>query len=263
MQLGQRIRQARLEAGLSQRQLCGNAITRNMLSQIENGSAKPSMDTLTYLAAQLQKPIGYFLEETAVLSANSQVMQDARAAYRQGQMEKLVDILKEYRSPDEVFDEEYGLLRCLGLLHQAEQAVAENRAAHARQLLEEAEKIETCYYTKELVYRRQLLMAQVALEPVQLPADDKPLLVRAKAALKSEDIGRCVALLEACEEQNIPDWHYLRAEAAFLAEDYRTASDHYHRVEELRPRDCYPKLEQCYRALEDYRRAYEYACKQR
>lgn len=34
MELGQRLKQARLEAGMSQRQLCGDVITRNMLSQI-------------------------------------------------------------------------------------------------------------------------------------------------------------------------------------------------------------------------------------
>ena len=46
MTLGEKIRQARLDAHLSQRELCGDVITRNMLSQIENGSARPSMDTL-------------------------------------------------------------------------------------------------------------------------------------------------------------------------------------------------------------------------
>ena len=39
MDIGSRIKQARLEAGLSQRQLCGDTITRNMLSLIENGTA--------------------------------------------------------------------------------------------------------------------------------------------------------------------------------------------------------------------------------
>ena len=52
MELGQKLRLARQEAGLSQRQLCGEVITRNMLSQIENGSAKPSMETLRYLAGR-------------------------------------------------------------------------------------------------------------------------------------------------------------------------------------------------------------------
>ena len=44
MELGEKLRQARMEAGLSQRQLCGDVITRNMLSQIENGAARPSME---------------------------------------------------------------------------------------------------------------------------------------------------------------------------------------------------------------------------
>ena len=78
MELGQKIRAARQELGLSQRQLCGEEITRNMLSLIENGSAKPSMKTLQYLAVRLGKNISYFLEETAVLSPNQAVMASAR-----------------------------------------------------------------------------------------------------------------------------------------------------------------------------------------
>ena len=70
MELGQRLRQARLEAGLSQRQLCGEVITRNMLSQIENGSARPSMETLRYLASRLGKPISFFLEEHRTKAAS-------------------------------------------------------------------------------------------------------------------------------------------------------------------------------------------------
>ena len=62
MELGEKLRQARLEAGLSQRQLCGDHITRNMLSLIEHGTAKPSMDTLKLLAARRGKPVIFFLE---------------------------------------------------------------------------------------------------------------------------------------------------------------------------------------------------------
>ena len=75
MTLGEKLKQARLEAGLSQRQLCGDVITRNMLSQIENGSARPSMDTLKYLASRLGKPVSYFLEEEAEVPANLAVME--------------------------------------------------------------------------------------------------------------------------------------------------------------------------------------------
>ena len=68
MTLGEKLKQARLEAGLSQRQLCGEEVTRNMLSQIENGVAMPSMGTLSYFARQLGKPVSFFLEEAISLS---------------------------------------------------------------------------------------------------------------------------------------------------------------------------------------------------
>ena len=82
MELGEKLKQTRLEAGLSQRQLCGDVITRNMLSQIESGKARPSMPTLQYLAGRLGKPVGYFLEEDTVLSPNIGLMEQARAILR-------------------------------------------------------------------------------------------------------------------------------------------------------------------------------------
>ena len=66
MTLGEKIKQARLEAGLSQRQLCGEEVTRNMLSQIENGAARPSMATLSYFAARLGKNISWSILAYAV-----------------------------------------------------------------------------------------------------------------------------------------------------------------------------------------------------
>ena len=62
MDLGSKIKQLRIDKMMTQKELAGNEITRNMLSQIENGSARPSMDTLRYLAGQLGKPVSYFLE---------------------------------------------------------------------------------------------------------------------------------------------------------------------------------------------------------
>ena len=78
MELGQKLKQARLEAGLSQRQLCGDTITRNMLSQIENGTANPSDATLQALCARLGKPVSYFREE--VPSPNLSLLHQAQAA---------------------------------------------------------------------------------------------------------------------------------------------------------------------------------------
>ena len=84
MTLGEKIRAARLEAGLSQRQLCDGSITRNMLSQIENGAARPSMATLQLLSQRLGKTVSYFLDEQAVVSPNLSCMAAARQALAAG-----------------------------------------------------------------------------------------------------------------------------------------------------------------------------------
>ena len=42
MTLGQKIREARQSKGMTQKELVGDYITRNMLSKIENDSAIPS-----------------------------------------------------------------------------------------------------------------------------------------------------------------------------------------------------------------------------
>ena len=120
MELGEKIRQARLEAGLSQRALCGDVITRNMLSQIENGSAKPSMATLQHLAKGLGKPVGFFLEEQSVLSPNPQLMQDARQAYAEKDHSRVLTLLEDYQDPDPLFDQEKHYLWALSALALAE-----------------------------------------------------------------------------------------------------------------------------------------------
>jgi transcriptional regulator with XRE-family HTH domain len=51
--IGARIRQARLQAGLTQQRLAGDRYTKAYVSALENGSSKPSMAALNYLAARL------------------------------------------------------------------------------------------------------------------------------------------------------------------------------------------------------------------
>ena len=59
--LGEKIREKRLEKGLTQDELAGEKITRNMLSMIERGITSPSVGTLVYLAERLGVPAGYFI----------------------------------------------------------------------------------------------------------------------------------------------------------------------------------------------------------
>lgn len=46
MDIGKKIREIRTEKLMTQSQLAGDEITRNMLSRIENGAALPSLGTV-------------------------------------------------------------------------------------------------------------------------------------------------------------------------------------------------------------------------
>ena len=114
MELGEKLRLTRLEAGLSQRALCGDEITRNMLSRIENGAARPSMKTLGCLAARLGKPVSYFLEEDTVCSPNQKIMTAARQLFDGKDYTGAMQALAQYRAPDEIYDRERQLLEMGG-----------------------------------------------------------------------------------------------------------------------------------------------------
>lgn len=51
-ELGRRIKEARIAKKMTQAELVGDFITRNMLSRIESGNATPSVKTLEYIGGQ-------------------------------------------------------------------------------------------------------------------------------------------------------------------------------------------------------------------
>lgn len=268
MALGERLKQARLEKGLSQRQLCGDAITRNMLSQIENGSAKPSMDTLSYLAGRLEKPVSFFLEETVEISPNSAPMAQARKAYGAGQYRQVCDVLEAWEQEDDIAPERW-LLECLGLMGQAGEAIADGKMIFAKSLLEKAAQAgdKTPYYTTEMERQRLLMLytADPAAAPeleARLPWDDREYCLRAESLLQAGEYDRAANLLDGVQSDDVR-WHLLRARAAMAQKDYEKAIACYQMAEGQEPMQCAKALEQCYLALEDYKMAYHYACKQR
>lgn len=260
MELGQKLKQARQELGLSQRQLCGDVITRNMLSLIENGLASPSMETLKYLSKRLGKPLSFFLEEDAVTSPNQQFMEQARAAFDRGEYGLVLQELESYCRPDSVFDREEALLRALSLLCLAEEAISRGKSPYALELLKKAGEAgaQTPYYTKELERRRLLSLAQ--LQPTELPVDDRELLLRAELALKQNEPEEAVRYLEATQLRSGSYWNFLRGRAYLCAADYAHAQVCLEAAWQYNPKTCATLLEQCCREQEDFKGAYRYAC---
>jgi len=118
--LGKKLKEARLSKKLTQSDVVGTFITRNMLSQIESGAASPSLRTLEYLANTLEIPIHYlisenteggeFLPQIDMLSEKSETPQtppntelyglilSLKALYDSGQFDKLGEVLNELSS---------------------------------------------------------------------------------------------------------------------------------------------------------------------
>lgn len=262
MEMGQRLRKARQEAGMTQQALCGNRITRNMLSQIENGTAHPSMATLQYLADALGKPVSYFLGET-VLTENQQRMARARQAFSQQRYRAALTCLEDYVSPDASLDWEWGLLGFLCCLSLAEEAAREGRRPVASKLLGQAKRFESPYITPELRSRQALLGQLLGKQPKQnqLPSLDEELLLRARLSLEAGDQNRALALLEAMERPGA-DGLLLKGTALLQKKDY-TAARRVLEQAEKQGADCCAQLELCYRELKDFEKAYAYACRAR
>lgn len=257
MTLGQRILRARQEAGLSQRQLAGGEITRNMLSALEHDAANPSVATLRYLSVQLGKPVSFFLGEDVPPVDGYDRMLDARAAYDAGEYRRCAELLED-GMPGAAIAREWALLGLLARMKLAEQAIREGRLPYARELLQrvEQEKGACPYFTSERELR--LLMARAGMETALLP-DDGALLIRAGHALEQGRGADAARYLDAAEDRDTPEWHSLRGEVCFARGDYRQAAAHYHRAEASF--DLNGRLEVCYRELEDYKMAYFYAKK--
>ncbi len=260
MTLGEKLRQARLEAGFSQRQLCGDEITRNMLSQIEHDTAHPSMDTLRYLAGKLGKSLGYFLDEEGAGLPNLGVIRRARAAWAEGNWKEVIRALEDYRGPDEAFDPEKEMLQALGHLGMARNALEESRRLYALELLARVEP--KGYLAQELERRKLLLLARAGgkVSPEQLHSLDEELLARAAGTLETGGAERALALLDAAEDQKNPAWQMLRGRAFLALGDYAQAAACLENAEDP---GRLALLEVCYREMGDFRKAYEYACQQR
>lgn len=253
MELGQKIRAARLEAGLSQRQLCGDTITRNMLSQIENGTARPSMDTLQILATRLHKTVGYFLDEG--VSCNEKRMQQLR----QAAPEQVGQLLKDYVSPDPVFDRERYFLESNAYLTLSRQALQEGKKAYAQALLEKgvAAGEKTPYFQKmpALLLAYEIDPSRAAQLCAELPDHSLLFQMQAESALQEGKWELALSYLKLIPSLS-DRGAFLKGEAYYGLGQYEKAAESY--LKSQMP--VYDRLEKCYKELKDFEKAYHYAC---
>ena len=157
MTLGQKIKAARLEKGLTQKEVVGDYITRNMLSKIENDAATPSVRTLEYLAGALGLPASFFLSGSLVSDGLvPDGLNEARAAFRERRWLDCLTLLDADRTAGTT--DEGCLLHALAGAEAAREALAQEKPEEARELAEAA-----LYYNQEGMYHSPELDARLTL----------------------------------------------------------------------------------------------------
>ena len=278
MTLGQKIRQTRLARGLTQKELAGEQITRNMLSQIEHDAAQPSMRTLEYLAAMLNVDAGWLLSGEDGGGAADRLA-SARALLREGQWRACWELLHEDAA--QAGDEEL-LILSRAAMQLAWEHLGREEFDDALALAQEAAECDArgLYSDPALQAAALELAARVALARRQ-DADAQAEAYRrqhlrqqaeARYHLAQEHIQAAekeIWSISELPEAQQTEYLLLRGRIALRKEQFENALLYLQQAEQTGGasryllRELYASMEQCCREREDFKGAYEYATRQR
>ncbi|MBP5293510.1 MAG: helix-turn-helix transcriptional regulator [Clostridia bacterium] len=284
MQIGQKIRELRLKENITQAELVGDRLTRNMLSMIENGKVVPSLQTIEYLAARLKVSTGMLFstgQEEYILKKD-RFSQSVKQMFLAGEFEKCLsecDSLGERGSADD----EIAWIRAHCLYQLGHKAFLEGQMTEASRLFNQsrvsAER--TMFSTDEICssidahFRliRQLTDGAVTDTYVSMKdsgsdsflAQDRAwnAFLRAREALSNNDLETVNDFLSEHDADEDIWTELIRAELAVYDGDYRSGRMILDRIlsreADIKPVIKYYLLEDleiCCREIDDFKGAY-------
>ncbi len=281
MTFGEKLKQRRQQLGLTQKQTAGDKITRNMLSQLENDLARPSVATLEYLSQVLQVSPSWLLDRKP--AGEESEIAEARQLLAQKKYAECLSVLEQM---EEQGDEAL-LIDSMAALFSAEQALGDERFADAQTLAARAvsKSERSLYRSPELCVRASAVIARCrteakqdaqqavdAYKEVYLQAQNNVRyhLFLARYALEQEHIQaaeREIWSIADLPDENRAEYLILRGRIAARKEEYENARLYLQQAEadelpKILRRELYRCMEICSRETGDFRSAYEYAAKQ-
>ena len=156
MEIGEKIKRLRTAKLMTQAELAGSEITRNMLSRIENGAAQPSLGTVMYVAERLGVSPGFLLagEEDDQLYFKSQEIKSIKRIYS----DKNFRLCREMCQNSEWSDDELWLIMAECSLRIGTEEFCTGNLRSAAEYFDEA--IEYCNKT---VYNTDVIAAEAAV----------------------------------------------------------------------------------------------------
>lgn len=136
--IGTKIKDLRSAKMMTQQELAGDHITRNMLSRIENGFALPSLPSLLYIAERLSVTPGYLLasEGEEFYYKKTSRMPDILNTFSAGEWM----ICKDLCSTLSGFDDEIRFVTFLCELNAAKELFSTGQLREAAEMFDEAKK---------------------------------------------------------------------------------------------------------------------------
>ena len=270
MTLGDKIKQARLARGMTQSELCDGGITRNMLSQIENGTATPSLETLEFISHRLDIPTGYLLsdEYDTQLYLFHAEMNKVRELFREKKYRDCISLLdKEATRNDEVH---YILAYShfyVGMEYFAGGSM-QSAAQHFSLSIDNYNK--TAYDTLRI--ETSIMLYKAVCDNVSLPLLNFDKDAYLSLALVSSDLEFFKYLTQDTEYEfkNERYGEHMRAKRLIKERRYEDAAEILSGIEESRRNyppnaylmlSVYTDLESCYKNLLDFEKAYKYSSK--
>ena len=289
MNLGEKIKAARLERHMTQKDVVGDYITRNMLSKIENGSATPSVKTLEYLAGALGLPAGYFMNDSNGDELTPGSVASARNHFRDGEYEGCVQVL-EGLDMEGGYKDEAMLLLARAKISLSKKAMIDGRYEEAIRLAKEAlrHNEDSVYYSAAFRTEALLLVARCTME---LQGDFQKAMDDYQAAYQDQGLGEFYRITMAeyyidkgdlenarkemdsiarLSEATRPAYLMLQGRMELKDNQFDQAAKQLEKAEQLARTtgsnyfmsSLYAMLEQCYREMDDFKKAYHYASMQ-
>lgn len=186
--LGQKIKELRLAKKMTQREVVGDFITRNMLSQIESGTATPSVRTLAYLAKVLEVPVSTLLENEEAQGAAAGLA-EAKRLYRQ---EKWKPCMAALSQVEEEFMDEANALKAKASLKLAQEGLLTGDFDQVRQHAGNA-----IAFNDDTIYGSQSIKAEALLCLDEVTNEGWDYFMQYQSALQSSFLSAHSSLINA------------------------------------------------------------------
>lgn len=186
--LGQKIKELRLAKKMTQREVVGDFITRNMLSQIESGTATPSVRTLAYLAKVLEVPVSTLLENEEAQGAAAGLA-EAKRLYRQGKWKSCMEALSQV---EEEFMDEANALKAKASLKLAQEGLLTGDFDQVRQHAGNA-----IAFNDDTIYSSQSIKAEALLCLDEVTNEGWDYFMQYQSALQSSFLSAHSSLINA------------------------------------------------------------------